>query len=131
MKIFWINLYGISAFCWSGVVYTLHWSYWWIVVLMASYLFLVLTQPKIKWEPRDTWLGLFHDRVDCKWQHFPNSTTIHLHHKFRFYLVIIPCLPIIWDWTARSRHKTVPEAQHCAERFKTIWLFPFFVNPPI
>lgn len=47
---------------------------------------------KIKFEPRDLWIGLYWrsqtvKRIDCvEWR------------DVTFYLCLVPCFPIIWTW---------------------------------
>lgn len=125
MKKFYINMYGLAAFAWSGVVYVTHHSYWWIVLLMGLYTFLVVFQPTLKWEPRDTWVGLFHDKVDGTRQ-WHLDTTVSAHHRFRFFLVVIPCLPLIWDWVIVTHHLNEGLADKAIRTKKTVFHFLLF-----
>lgn len=43
---------------------------------------------KIKFVPKDIWIGLYYDRK-IDWQETAEVTTT-------YYLCLIPCLPIIW-----------------------------------
>ena len=110
-----VVLYALHAF---------HKSSAYAITFVIGYAFSIICDPKLKWEPRDTWVGLFHDRVKCRWQ-FQHGGPITLHHTFRFFLVIIPCLPLIWDIEVVTFHKMVEDAKACDAKVNN--LFSWFL----
>lgn len=47
---------------------------------------------KIKFEPRDIWIGLYWDKIEETW-----LTPVAKLCRYRFYLCVVPMLPIIWE----------------------------------
>lgn len=50
---------------------------------------------KVKFEPRDLWVGVFWDIEEFSWPHAPSKEYSGGYKILKIYICIIPCFPII------------------------------------
>ena len=76
-------------------------------LIVTMEFFRKVLRAKWKWEPRDIWLGLYWDRVKSDSNGIKVKGGKVVYGKTtRFFLCVIPCFPIIWDWQRFIEIKT-------------------------